>query len=206
MSNVCLHKKIQGRRHSARGFSLLEVLIAVVVLSFGLLGLVGLQAAALQNNRAARLQSSAVTLARELAEMMRGNKAIALQATGNPYLGEFKSPLATGTGSVCLAVGSACDTPLDVAQAELAEWLGRVDAELPGARVTVCRDDAPYDNDGLPRWACASGAVDTLVVKIGWTTPSTDGSKAGADRMVHVDDASARPMVVLPVTPGLGTS
>ena len=70
------------RRHS--GFSLVEVLISIVVLSFGLLGMVGMQAAALQSNREARLQSSAVLLARDMADMMRGNKTQALLATGNP--------------------------------------------------------------------------------------------------------------------------
>ena len=56
------------------GFTLLEVLVSIVVLSFGLLGMVGLQAASLQANRDARLQSTAVVLARELAEMMRATR------------------------------------------------------------------------------------------------------------------------------------
>lgn len=75
----------QGLRRAA-GFSLIEVLVAIVLLSFGLLGMVGLQAAALQNNREARLQSAAVDLARELAEMMRGNKDVAALTSANPYL------------------------------------------------------------------------------------------------------------------------
>ena len=45
---------------------MLEVLIATVILSFGLLGTVGMQAAALKFNREARLQSVATTLAVEL--------------------------------------------------------------------------------------------------------------------------------------------
>ncbi len=53
-------------RHPARqqGFSLMEVLVSIVVLSFGLLGMVGMQAAALQSNREARLQSSGRTVSR----------------------------------------------------------------------------------------------------------------------------------------------
>ena len=69
------------------GFSLIEVLISIIVLSFGLLGMVGMQSAALQANREARLQSSAAVLARELAEIIRGNKDIGILATGNPYVG-----------------------------------------------------------------------------------------------------------------------
>ena len=62
------------RRHSPRlakagtpfgtslGFSLVEVLVAIVILSFGMLGMVGMQAFALQSNRDARLQSQAASL------------------------------------------------------------------------------------------------------------------------------------------------
>jgi len=39
-------------RHLALGFPLIEVLVAIVVLSFGLLGMVGMQAASLHANRA----------------------------------------------------------------------------------------------------------------------------------------------------------
>ena len=53
-----------SRPAGARGFTLLEVLVAIVVLSFGVLGAVGLQAAALQANREARNQSTAVALGR----------------------------------------------------------------------------------------------------------------------------------------------
>jgi type IV pilus assembly protein PilV len=197
-------QQIPRRNPRSRGFSLLEVLIAVVVLSFGLLGVVGLHASALQNNRAARLQSTAVQLGRELGEMMRGNKAVALQAADNPYLGEFNSPLAAATAATCLSVGSVCATNVEVASAELSEWLSRVDGELPGARVTICRDDAPYDAGGRPRWACAdASASDTLVIKIGWTTLSTDGSQSTSDRLLHANADTARPMVVLPVTSGV---
>ena len=76
-------------RLALKGFSLIEVLISIIILSFGLLGMVGLQAAALQANRDARLQSVATTLGRELAEKMRGNKAVAV-LLANPYLGMYQ--------------------------------------------------------------------------------------------------------------------
>ena len=40
-------------RHSQRGVGLIEVLIAVLVLSFGMLGMVGLQTWSLRNNQSA---------------------------------------------------------------------------------------------------------------------------------------------------------
>ena len=187
-------------RHGNVGFSLIEVLVAIVVLSFGLLGMVGLQAASLQANRDARLQSTAILLARDLAEAMRGNKAIAV-GTVNPYIGSFQSvgtnPLVPTVASYCLTVGQNCTTPAAVANAQMTEWLSRVSTQLPGARVEICKDSAPYDGNGLPRWACSTAGTDIIVIKIGWTRASFQRGSANAAL-----DKADKPSVMLPVTPG----
>lgn len=190
----------------AAGFSLIEVLVSIVVLSFGLLGMVGMQSAALKANREAKLQSTAVVLAREAADMIRGNKNVGVQTTvaNNPYLGNFSNPdgataLELATPVYCLNVGSTgCTTTTAVASAQMTEWLARVDAELPGARVRVCFDAAPYDANGLPQWDCTAGTDGVMVIKIGWTRGSTNRSAEIADAF----DRATRPAVVLPVTPG----
>lgn len=187
---------------SNQGFSLVEVLVSIVILSFGLLGMVGLQASALQANREARIQSVAIGLARELAEMMRGNKNVALLTANNPYLGNFTSPLTPTSASYCLNVAAgttACANSTAIANAQMTEWLARVDNELPGARVNVCTDSAPFDANGLPQWACtATGTGATLVIKIGWTRGSTNRTQTGNAAF----DRATRPAVVLPITAG----
>ncbi|VTU28943.1 type IV pilus modification protein PilV [Variovorax sp. PBL-H6] len=200
-----MRSSIQGRSRTT-GFSLIEVLVALVVLSFGLLGMVGMQAMALQNNREARLQSVAVDLARELAEMMRGNKDVSMLATANPYVGNFSgTALAPATKSSCLSVGSNCSDTTEVARAEITEWLARVETNLPGARVTICPDSAPYNPAGLPQWACTSNAAtDVMVVKIGWSRMSTNASAATQDRVIRANDDS-QPGVILTVTAGSTT-
>lgn len=191
-----------SKRKSA-GFSLIEVLVSIVVLSFGLLGMVGMQAASLRANREARLQSSAVVLARELAEMIRGNKNVGVLVAGNPYVGNFSNPAGTtpltpAAPKYCLSVGvAACANPTEIATAELTEWLARVDAELPGARVSVCVDSAPFDANGLPRWAC-TGLGGVLVVKIGWTKSSTNLALTGSSAF----ERATIPSIVVPVTAG----
>ena len=195
------------------GFSLVEVLVSIVVLSFGLLGMVGMQAASLQANREARLQSSAVVLAREAAEMIRGNKAIGLltTTTANPYLGSFSSsPLVATDPKYCLNVATgttACTNTTEIAKAQMTEWLARVDAQLPGARVDVCFDSAPFDSNGLPRWACTAGTSGVIMVKIGWTRGSTNRSltpSSTASAPAALERATI-PSVIFPVTAGSAT-
>ena len=188
----------------SQGFSLVEVLISILVLTFGLLGMVGMQASALQANREARLQSSAVTLSRELAEMIRGNKITGVLAVNNPYIGSFSSPLTPGTASYCLNVNTStavCANAVEIARAQMTEWLARVDAELPGARVDICSDTAPYDASGIPQWrtgACTVTAGADLVIKMGWTRGSTRREQVGAAAL----DRATVPALVLPVTAG----
>jgi len=200
---------LRAPRAGSGGFSLVEVLISVAVLSFGVLGLVGLHLSALQGNRDARQQSTAASLARELAEMIRGNKDVALaaDAADNPFLGDFSgSPLKPPTTSECLLPGSSCPVdvnhPLpgqkEVARAEMTDWLARVEEALPGARVSVCHDGSPFDADGTPRWACNGGDLDNLVVKMGWSRQSTNRSGGNT---APVDRASL-PSITLVVAPG----
>jgi type IV pilus assembly protein PilV len=192
----------RANRHS--GFSLVEVLVSIVVLSFGLLGMVGMQAASLQANREARYQSEAMFFARELAEMIRGDKVEGVKPTAtNPYIGTFSFPLTPVTASYCMSVATgttACTGTTDIANAEMTDWLARVNYELPSANVVICYDDTPFNANGLPQWAC-TGAGSTsgiIVIKIGWTRGSTNRSNTSAAAAL---ERATVPSVILPVTP-----
>lgn len=172
------HRPIIPRPARQQGFSLMEVLVSIVVLSFGLLGMVGMQAAALQSNREARLQSQAAGFAKELAEMMRGNGEVSLlRDANNLYLGDFTPPstgakrvidsencyLKTGntgrcesgtttprTGAISCTGGGTLPAPCRVARWEVNDLLDRLEEQLPGSRVRVCFDAAPYDAMACP--------------------------------------------------------
>lgn len=63
--------------HSQRGISLLETLIAVLVLAIGLLGVAGLQTTNLKNSQSAHQRTMAVMLTGSMAERIRANTALA---------------------------------------------------------------------------------------------------------------------------------
>jgi type IV pilus assembly protein PilV len=201
------------------GFTLIEVLVSIVILSLGVLGVVGLQAAAIQSNREARNQMVALQLARELADMVRGNHAVGALTVNNPYMGSFSAscsanPASGGTSncptkltpefpSYCLTVGSTCASATSLAQAQLTQWLAHVDSVLPSARVVTCFDDDPYGSGGLPVWTCPQTAPTgaPFVIKIGWTRSVLDKSKTGAAALEMADNAGSSPSIVLPFSP-----
>ena len=61
-----------------RGATLIEVLVALLVLSIGLLGVAALQVNALQTNASAHVRSQASVLAYDIADRMRANRAVAM--------------------------------------------------------------------------------------------------------------------------------
>lgn len=76
------------------GFSLLEVLVAIVILSLGILGLAGLQSAALKNAHSAMLRAQAAQYAYDMADRMRANRRDAIEGHYNLTL---ESPVPLGT-------------------------------------------------------------------------------------------------------------
>lgn len=70
-----MHTTMQLKLTRQSGFTLLEVLVAMVVLSIGLLGLAGLQAVSLNNNQMAYYRAVASQQAYDMADRIRANRA-----------------------------------------------------------------------------------------------------------------------------------
>ena len=62
----------------AKGFSLIELLVAVLVMGIGVLGISGLQLVSLQNNRGALYRAEGVQLAYDMLDRIRANPAGAI--------------------------------------------------------------------------------------------------------------------------------
>jgi type IV pilus assembly protein PilV len=126
------------------GFTLIEVLIAMVVLAIGLLGLAGLQVTSLRNNLSAYNRSQATQLSYDLADRMRANSSV-----GGRYLTTFMAPTAatcTTNDSPCKACASVENpcTREQLAVKDLFEWNSALTSTLPSGTGTVTITGAVY--------------------------------------------------------------
>ena len=88
-----------------RGATLIEVLVAVVVLSIGLLGLAGLQMTGLQTNHSAYLRSQATLLAYDLTDRIRANPG-SMSTPGTAYESAAYWDRASWNNSVTAILGA----------------------------------------------------------------------------------------------------
>lgn len=117
-------------RLAAGGFSLIEVLVALVVLSVGLLGLAALQQNAVRFNHGAYLRSQATVLAYDMADRIRGNRQAAIN---DAYDSAF--------AAVPPACGGAIAAGTVVAQ-DIAAWRRALTCALPAGNGQIEWDDA----------------------------------------------------------------
>ena len=85
---------IQNIHRGQRGFSLIEVLIAILVLAIGLLGMAQMQASGMRSTHGAYLRTQGTLLTGDMLDSMRANVTAA--RTGN-YDVTFGNNLAAGT-------------------------------------------------------------------------------------------------------------
>jgi len=105
-----------------RGFTLVEVLVALIVLAIGLLGLAQLQARGLKFNQDAYTRSQGTTLAYEIIDRMRANRdnaALYVSAAPDPNV--------------------ACDPTTSSPAVDLSCWYDRVTTTLPGGTAQIVR-------------------------------------------------------------------
>ena len=115
------------------GFTLLEVLIALLVLSIGLLGLAALQTVSLRACEMANQRTLSTLLAADIVERMRANPQ---GVSHGDYLSSTGA--ITGTPPDCNAID--CNTA-QLAAFDLGQWQAAV-ARLPGGQGEVTRTDS----------------------------------------------------------------
>jgi len=122
---------IPGKRQ--HGFTLLEVLIALLILSIGLLGLAALQTTGLRSNQMASMRTLATEAAYDITDRMRAN------------------PVGVAAGDYVIALTDVTDPGATAtAPADLNAWRERVE-RLPGgaSEITQCDETSTPTCDGL---------------------------------------------------------
>jgi type IV pilus assembly protein PilV len=125
--------KVRSRREA--GVSLLEVMVAILIMSFGLLALGGLAAAAQQYVKMAQYQSIGMALASDLGERMRGN----VQAFEKGSYARTAAYSTAAANAPPCKIETAC-TADEMAAINMAQWIGELQQRLPGGDAYVQRD------------------------------------------------------------------
>lgn len=76
-----VRRRVLSLTHRSQGFTLLEVLITILVLAFGLLGFALLQTMSVRFTQSANHRTKATNLAYDILDQMRSNRLLAAQYT-----------------------------------------------------------------------------------------------------------------------------
>ncbi len=121
----------------AAGFSLVEVMVALIVMSVGLLGIAKMQALALASTTSARTRSLAALEASSLASTMRADRAYWANVTADPVV-QFSAGAITKTADATLKLNTTCPcTPAQLAYDDLNDWVTDLNLQLQNVSGTV---------------------------------------------------------------------
>jgi type IV pilus assembly protein PilV len=176
----------RGRRGGARaerGVSMIEVLVTLVIVAFGLLGLAALQARSLSVQVDSESRRVATTLLTQLYERVTANQEGYGRALETRYT-RTMNPGEVVAVPACVNP-NACDAQNEVPEMQLALWMTEVSRQLPGAAVWM--------------GATTPGSEMAKTVSVGWLEPNATAVAADAacDRIDAVrTDARYRCMTV----------
>ncbi len=152
------------RRRRATGFTLVELLVTLLIVSVGMLGLVKMEAAAVSESQVSRVRSLLTLQAESLAGTMRADRGY-WAATTSPFPsftadGVNTPTYPTSNTSTCIA--TACLAPSDMATADLRAWYGNFSTAFPGAQASIAC---------TPTGACVAGGTvpASYDIKLSWS-------------------------------------
>lgn len=150
-----------GKRNRNRGFTLVEVLIALIILSIGMLGIAGLYVHSLQAGSTSLFRHHAVTLAGDIADRIRANPRAGATYAARP-----------GANNSCVSGTVSC-TRDEMAANDVFVWLQQAagtlpdDGTLPNGPVQVIFNNAvsPPEYQVIISWT-QTGSVLTYSITI----------------------------------------
>ena len=160
-------------RHRQKGFSLIEALVAFLILSVGMLGIASLQTMSLKSGHTAALRTVAVMKADEILESIRSNPtALMSYAAGTADMG-------TDNGCSETTVAAVDCTPAEMARDELFRWKNSLLEALPNNAATTA--------SVVVTPPVAPSIMTTIVVTVNWSERNLDsGGSANMNYSVTI--------------------
>lgn len=151
-------------KRRAPGFTLTEVLIALVLLSLGLLGAAGMLLGSLRAHADALQEMAAAHLVQEIAQRIRAN----------PRAGAaYDSREAPALARPC-DLAAPC-APAELAAADLAYFLAAAQRQFPGSETHAAVEFEP---------ATGPAAADRFAITLSWRGPRDDESRVVASSLL----------------------
>lgn len=154
--------------HDERGFSLVEVLVALLVLAVGMLGLAALQNMGLRLGHQSYERTQATLLIYEMIDRMRANPAGVTN-------GDYSIPSLTNTAPTAATdCGSGACTPTQMAKYDMNQWIstitgasGAQNTPLTGGEGAIVKAAATSRYDISIRWQEQDvGMLQTVTVQL----------------------------------------
>lgn len=162
MNRSVTHAPCIGTQRPQRGFTMVEALVALVVLAIGLLGIAALYLDSLRAGRTAIYRTQAVNLAADMADRIRANRV-----AGTAYTVALG---AAGTAPTACNTELLGCTPAQVAADDVFRWKQELQGGDDGSGNTIL--GALPEGDGSI--AVTAGTPNVYVITVQWTETGQD--------------------------------
>ncbi len=147
-------------RFAQRGFSLIEVLVALLVLSVGLLGLAALQTTGLAFNHQSYERTQAVLQAYDIIDRMRANKS----GTGGTINAAYDSVALGNQPTVPVDCATSSCTGANLATYDINRWNAANANILAEGKGAICKGTYTNDANGYPTSCNVAGSIYRIAV------------------------------------------
>lgn len=169
-----LNARSRFLRYRSSGFTLIEVLVAVLVMALALLGLAGLQTLGVTSSNNAYYYTQAIYLANDMADRMRSNQP-------GIAAGDYDGVLKAGN---CFLEEDGCDSASNAAKADFTNWCNSLANQLPaGTGVVTFSAGTHADCQGVD-YTAPNG---TATITIMWDNDRTGAAGRGCGTDTFTD-------------------
>ena len=155
-------------RADCAGFTLIEVMVALIVISVGVLGIAATQALAFGRTHTSRTESLVALEAQSLSDAMQANPAYwraGLFPSTEPFIVNGLSISDSSLNSQTTNCAATSCTPIEMASFDLRRWGNNLQVQAPGATGSI---------------NCQAGSPSLCVITVQWTQKASTAINSGS--------------------------